>query len=325
MNSENNNENNQTVENLEDNSNNVVNNEVINEPVVNEPIVNESVVNNNSNNINNLNNNNKPSKKGGSNLVPLIIIGVVLILLILLGVFVFNKVKKVYVNVKDTVDEVKSVIPSSDDVKVNKNLPKGLKNAVNSSGKLVTFDYDAIITVQIAGTSYKTTQDCKQDTKKNLSYCVTNSMDIYKIEEYKDYNNKVVYTKNNSSLVNTGDSGWTKGTLNDKDSNFKTNNFFTLSNFMTDVEESEENGFKKYFGKISLSKINESLGKISNTKISDTVNVSVPIYYLVNDKNYIVKLVCSLDVAGQSENIEVNYSNFNGSNDIVIPSDALNS
>ena len=94
---------------------------------------------------------------------------------------------------------------------------------------------------------------------------------------------------------------------------------------MTDVEESEENGFKKYFGKISLSKINESLGKISNTKISDTVNVSVPIYYLVNDKNYIVKLVCSLDVAGQSENIEVNYSNFNGSNDIVIPSDALNS
>ena len=44
MNSENNNENNQTVENLEDNSNNVVNNEVINEPVVNEPIVKDSAI-----------------------------------------------------------------------------------------------------------------------------------------------------------------------------------------------------------------------------------------------------------------------------------------
>ena len=192
------------------------------------------------------------------------------------------------------------------------------KNALGESKKVMTdhldnFSYTATITTQTGFFDVVTTMDCKEDRKSKLGYCITSNYGM-STEEYFDYANGKSYTKMNSIYDEGKD--WEVAYFEPSN----TNSYLNLNDSIFDMTETKQGDKTLYVGKISNQKIAEAMSQ-SNADIdtSNLISDDIKISILVNSSKYIEKMNFEMEIMGIMEIMEVNFSNYNTSGNIVIP------
>lgn len=184
---------------------------------------------------------------------------------------------------------------------------------------LDNFSYTANITIKTGIMDVTTTMNCKEDRKNQIGYCSTSTYGV-NTEEYYDYGNNISYTKVTSPYSSDASNGqWTSTSY--KSSN--TNLWLNLNDYIFNINEEKQSNGTTYTGTISSKKLAEAMAQAdSSVDTSSIVTKDIDISIFVNSSNYIEKMNFEIEIMSIAEVVEINYSNFNTSGTISIPSEA---
>lgn len=204
-----------------------------------------------------------------------------------------------------------------------------VENKVNNNSQLASakklmienlnnFSYEAIITTKTGIIDITTTMECKEDRINEIAYCSSSTVGV-ETEEYIDYKNKIDYSRVYSLYSNDPSNGiWTKT----KTQNSNTNSWINLNDYIFNITEESKNGGTYYTGTIDSKKLVEAITTVnSDVDMNDIVSDDIDITVFVNSSGYIEQMMCNMEIMGIDESIEINYSNFNSSGSITIPTE----
>lgn len=207
------------------------------------------------------------------------------------------------------------------------------KSKINSDSKLVAakktmienlnnYSYDVKMTAKTGYVDVTANMSCTDDRKNQIGHC---SMSTYGVEteEYFDYKNMVVYSKMTTAFGGDSSNGkWISAKYNGGN----TNTWLNLNDYVFNIAEESKDGGTYYTGTIDSKKLAAAMSEMnSDVGTSNIVSDDINIRVFVNSSNYIEKMTFTIEIMGIEEMVEINYKEFNTSDDIVIPSEAIKS
>lgn len=183
---------------------------------------------------------------------------------------------------------------------------------------LNNFSYEASITVKTGIMDVTTTMDCKEDRQNQIGYCSSSTMGV-QTEEYFDYKNMIDYTRTYSPYSSDASNGvWQKTKIE----NNNTNSWLNLNDYIFNITEESKNGGVYYTGTIDSKKLAAAMSTVKSDIdmkkiVSDDINIAV----FVNSSGYIEQMSFDMEIMGIDEVVEVNFSGFNTTGIISIPTE----
>ena len=183
-----------------------------------------------------------------------------------------------------------------------------VKSLNNMNKKLNNYNYQANIELGIQGYKTNFSINCTKDNKKNLEYCITNDSGFH-TEIYYDYDNLTEYLKQNDNK------NWEKLKIGKNNINYS---WFTLITSMSDIKETKKDNQTIYKGKIEISKL---ISIIPNSKLNvfKKINKKIDVSVYLDRNDNITKIEVDGNIMTFSTKINIEYSNFNIAEDILLP------
>lgn len=200
------------------------------------------------------------------------------------------------------------------------------EDAINTNSKVVTakkqmlnnldnYSYDVKIITKTGIMDVTSNMNCKADQANKITYCVTSTMGI-ETKEYFDYGNQVDYRQVTTSGSSKGK--WVKTKIKGD----TTNSWLNLSDYIFDLNEETKNDGTYFTGTIDSKKLAAAMAQSdSSIDLGKIVSDDIKIKVFVNSENYIETMDYSIEIAGITEVVEINFKDYNTSGTIEIPSE----
>lgn len=200
------------------------------------------------------------------------------------------------------------------------------EDAINTNSKVVTakkqmlnnldnYSYDVKIITKTGIMDVTSNMNCKVDQTSKITYCITSTMGI-ETKEYFDYENQVDYRQVTTSGSSKGK--WVKTKIKSD----TTNSWLNLSDYIFDLNEETKNDGTYFTGTIDSKKLAAAMAQSdSSIDLGKIVSDDIKIKVFVNSENYIETMDYSIEIAGITEVVEINFKDYNTSGTIEIPSE----